>query len=61
MHLGFTTLFIRYFNEQMKQFPAFIAFFRRKEAVIMQLSDVCGKKTTFIRYFNNNNCRQEVC
>ena len=36
--LSLTTLFITDFHAQIEQFPAFLAIFRRKEALIMYLS-----------------------
>ena len=38
MLLGFTTLFITDFPAKIVQFAAFLAIFRRKEAVIMKLN-----------------------
>ena len=60
MLLGFTTHLITDFPAKIMQFPAFLAIFRRKEAVIMKqsvLTMISMGKTTFVLSTNVKNSR----
>ena len=64
MLLGFTTHYITDFPAKIMQFPAFLAIFRRKEAVIMKICVLTltsmGENTTFILYSDIKNSRHQL-
>ena len=62
--LCFTTHYITDFPAKIMQFPAFLAMFRRKEALIMKIGVLTltsmGENTTFILYSDIKNSRHQL-